>query len=77
MTVSFDMRGSVSGDGGVVNALLLTESPAGVSKTDVLATLTVPNAEWTRYTYEVTAGADPEWGVNSKTTTGLRSGGRL
>lgn len=65
MTVSFDMRGSVSGDGGVVNALLLTESPAGVSKTDVLATLT-PNAEWTRYTYEVTAGSDPEWGVNLK-----------
>ena len=54
MTVSFDMRGSVSGDGGVVNALLLTESPAGVSKTDVLVT-TVPNAEWTRYTYQVTA----------------------
>ncbi|HAQ48920.1 MAG TPA: hypothetical protein DCR37_07730 [Glaciecola sp.] len=63
MTVSFDMRGSVSGDGGVVNALLLTESPAGVSKTDILVT-TVPNAEWTRYTYEVTAGNDPEWGVN-------------
>jgi hypothetical protein len=63
MTVSFDMRGSVSGDGGVVNALLLTESPAGVSKTDVLVTV-VPNAEWTRYTYQVTAGTDPEWGVN-------------
>lgn len=62
LTVSFDMKGTVAGGGGVVNAILFTEAPSGVSKTDNLATV-VPNAEWTNYSYNVTAGSDTEWGV--------------
>ncbi|MBT1449360.1 putative Ig domain-containing protein [Glaciecola sp. XM2] len=61
LTVSFDMRGAAS-DGGVVNALLFTEAPSGVSKTDNLVT-TVPTEGWTNYSFNVTAGSDTEWGV--------------
>jgi hypothetical protein len=63
LTVSFAMKGIVEGAGGVVNALLFTEAPSGVSKTDNLAPGLVPTAEWTTYTYNVTAGTDTEWGV--------------
>jgi hypothetical protein len=62
LTVSFDMKGTVAGAGGVVNAILYTEAPSGVSKTENLATV-VPNAGWTNYSYNVTAGSDTEWGV--------------
>lgn len=62
LTVSFDMKGTAEGAGGVVNALLFTEASSGVSKTDNLTTV-VPNAEWTNYTFNVTAGTDTEWGV--------------
>jgi hypothetical protein len=62
LTVSFDMKGTAAGDGGVVNAILFTEAPSGVSKTDVLVT-TVPTADWMTYSYNVTAGTDTEWGV--------------
>jgi hypothetical protein len=62
LTVSFDMKGTAAGAGGIVNALLFTEAPSGVSKTDNLTTV-VPNAEWTNYTFNVTAGSDTEWGV--------------
>ncbi len=61
LTVSFDMKGEAS-DGGVVNALLFTEASAGVSKTDNLLS-TVPTADWTNYSFDVTAGGDTEWGV--------------
>ena len=63
LTVTFDMKGSVQGDGGVVNALLLTEAPSGVSKTDNLLSIS-PTAEWTNYSYSVTAGSDPTWGLS-------------
>ena len=56
------MRGNAAGDGGVVNALLFSESSAGVSKTDQLASV-VPNAEWTKYTFNTTAGSDTEFGL--------------
>jgi hypothetical protein len=62
ITVSFDMKG-VSSDGGVVTAQLLTESPAGVSKTDPLTT-TVPPADWQNFSFPVTVGDNPEWGVS-------------
>jgi hypothetical protein len=62
LTVSFDMKGTAAGAGGIVNALLFTEAPSGVSKTENLTTV-VPNAEWTNYTFNVTAGSDTEWGV--------------
>jgi len=61
LTVSFDMKGAAA-DGGVVNAILFTEAPAGVSKTHILTTI-VPPADWTNYTFNVTAGDNPEWGV--------------
>lgn len=61
ITVSFDMKGTAS-DGGVVNAILFTEAPSGVSKTDVLIT-TVPSADWQNYSFNVTAGTDTEWGL--------------
>ena len=61
VTVSFDMKGTAS-DGGVVNAILFTEAPSGVSKTDVLIT-TVPSADWQNYSFNVTAGTDTEWGL--------------
>ena len=61
LTVSFDMKGE-STDGGVVNALLFTEASSGVSKTDNLLS-TTPTADWTNYTYNVTAGDNTEWGV--------------
>ncbi len=62
LTVSFDMKG-MAADGGVVTAQLLTESPAGVSKTDPLTT-TVPTADWQNYSFDVTVGDNPEWGVS-------------
>jgi hypothetical protein len=62
LTVSFDMKGTTVGDGGVVNALLFTEASSGVSKTDVLMT-SVPTEGWTSYSFDVTAGTDTEWGV--------------
>ena len=62
LTVSFDMKGTTAGDGGVVNALLFTEASTGVSKTETLFS-GVPSADWTSHTFDVTAGADTEWGV--------------
>ena len=62
LTVSFDMKGTAAGDGGIVNALLFTEASSGVSKTDNLMTIP-PTADWTHYSFDVTAGADTEWGV--------------
>jgi len=62
LTVSFDMKGTVAGAGGVVNALLFTEASTGVSKTDNLMTV-VPTTEWSNYSFNVTAGDDTEWGV--------------
>ena len=63
LTVSFDMKGTAAGDGGIVNALLFTEASSGVSKTDNLMTIP-PTADWTNYSFDVTAGADTEWGVS-------------
>jgi hypothetical protein len=63
LTVSFDMKGTADGDGGIVNALLFTEAPSGVSKTDNLMTVP-PTADWTNYSFNVTAGTDTEWGVS-------------
>jgi hypothetical protein len=62
LTVSFDMKGTADGDGGIVNALLFTEASSGVSKTDNLMTVP-PTADWTHYSFDVTAGTDTEWGV--------------
>jgi hypothetical protein len=62
LTVSFDMKGITAGDGGVVNALLFTEASTGVSKTETLFS-GVPSADWSSHTFDVTAGADTEWGV--------------
>ena len=61
LTVSFDMKGT-AGPSGEVKALLFTEAPAGVSKTDNLMTV-VPTEEWKNYSFDVTAGDDTEWGV--------------
>ena len=63
LTVSFDMKGS-AGPGGVINALLYSEDPSGVSKTDLLLGGAVPNADWTSYSFDVTAGDLVGFGVS-------------
>jgi hypothetical protein len=62
LTVSFDMKGTAS-DGGVVNVLLFTEASSGVSKTDNLLAGAAPTADWSPYSFNVTAGTDTEWGL--------------
>jgi hypothetical protein len=56
LTVSFDMRGTAV-NGGVVSALLYTDDPSMVSKTEELLPLAL-NESWTNYTFNVIAG-DP------------------
>ena len=63
LTVSFDMKGTVAGAGGVVNALLFTETSTGVSNTDNLMSAE-PTAEWMNYSFNVTTGDNAEWGVS-------------
>jgi len=63
LTVSFDMKGS-AGPGGVINAILYSEDPSGVSKTDLLLGGAVPNADWTAYSFDVTAGDLVGFGVS-------------
>ncbi|WP_220718943.1 immunoglobulin-like domain-containing protein [Agarivorans litoreus] len=61
VTVSFDMKGSMT-DGGAINGILTTEASAGVSGTEVLA-LPAPTADWVNHSFDVTIGNNPEWGL--------------
>ena len=62
LTVSFDMRGTAV-NGGVVSALLYTDDPTQVSKTEELLPLAL-NEDWTRYTFDEIAGDPIGWGVS-------------
>jgi hypothetical protein len=65
VTVSFDMRGTLSGAGGVVFAELFSElAGEGVSKAEILSggPLT-PTAGWTTYSFTTTLGSDVGGGV--------------
>jgi hypothetical protein len=72
VTVSFDMRGSLSGAGGVVFAELFSElDGGGVSKAEILggAPLTPVDA-WTPYTFNTTLGPDVAGGVTLQLKVG-------
>ncbi|WNH14016.1 PKD domain-containing protein [Thalassobellus suaedae] len=65
VTISFDLKGSLAGAGGVVFAEFFSEkSPEGVSKAEILggAPLT-PTDTWTNYTFTTTTGDDVSGGV--------------
>jgi hypothetical protein len=65
ITVSFDMRGSLSGAGGVVFAEFFSElTGGGTSKAEIFTggPLT-PNAAWTPYSFTTTLGPDVSGGV--------------
>jgi hypothetical protein len=65
VTVSFDMRGTLSGAGGVVFAELFSElAGEGVSKAEILGNGPLePTAAWTTYSFTTTLGADVSGGV--------------
>jgi hypothetical protein len=65
VTVSFDMRGTLSGAGGVVFAELFSElAGEGVSKAEILGNGPLePTAAWTTYSFTTTLGADVGGGV--------------
>jgi len=65
VTVSFDMRGTLSGAGGVIFAELFSElSGGGTSKSEILSggPLT-PTVDWTTYSFNTTLGPDVSGGV--------------
>ena len=65
ITVSFDMRGSLSGAGGVVFAEFFSElSGGGTSKAEIFTggPLT-PDPDWTSYSFNTTLGPDVSGGV--------------
>ena len=71
ITVSFDLRGSLSGDGGVIFAELFSELAAGgTSKAEILGGAPLnPNPDWTSYSYTTTLGPDVAGGVTLQLKT--------
>ena len=71
ITVSFDMRGSLSGAGGVVFAELFSElSGGGTSKAEILSGGPLsPTSDWTTYSYTTTLGDDVNGGVTLQLKT--------
>jgi len=72
VTVSFNMRGTLSGAGGVVFAELFSElSGGGTSKAEILsgAPLT-PSADWTPFSFNTTLGPDVSGGVTLQLKVG-------
>jgi len=72
VTVSFDMRGELSGAGGVTFAELFSElTGGGTSKAEILsgAPLT-PTVDWTPYSFTTTLGADVSGGVTLQLKVG-------
>lgn len=79
VTISFDMRGALQGDGGVIFAELFSEiTPEGVSKSEILGggAPISPTADWKAYTYTTTLGSNVSGGVTLqlKTACGAVSG---
>lgn len=71
VVISFDLRGSLSGAGGVFFAEFFSElETEGVSKTEILGGGPLfPTDTWTTYTYTVTTGADVSGGVTLQLKT--------
>jgi hypothetical protein len=71
VTVSFDMRGTLSGAGGVVFAELFSEvSGGGTSKSEIFTNGPLaPTADWTKYTFNTTLGPDVSGGVTLQLKT--------
>ncbi len=64
VTISFDLRGSLIGAGGVFIAEFFSEGAGGVSKSEILSGGALfPTDTWTRYSYTVTTGNDVSSGV--------------
>lgn len=65
VTISFDLLGSVAGDGGVFIAEFFSETgTGGTSKSEILGGGPIfPTNNWTRYSYTVTTGNDVSAGV--------------
>ncbi|MGD9388646.1 MAG: glycoside hydrolase family 16 protein, partial [Gammaproteobacteria bacterium] len=72
VTVSFDMRGSLSGAGGVVFAELFSElAVEGVSKAEILGGASLnPVDAWTPYSFDTTLGPDVSGGVTLQLKVG-------
>jgi hypothetical protein len=72
VTVSFDMRGSLSGAGGVVFAELFSElDGGGVSKAEILSGGPLAPADvWTPYSFDTTLGPDVAGGVTLQLKVG-------
>jgi len=62
ITISFDLKGTLSGDGGVVKAEFISEFSGGGGSLDPLGTL-FPTDEWVSYSFETTTGGDVGGGV--------------
>jgi len=72
VTVSFDMRGSLSGAGGVVFAELFSElAGGGTSKAEILGGGPLAPADaWTPYSFDTTLGPDVAGGVTLQLKVG-------
>jgi len=72
ITVSFDLFGSVAGDGGVVFAEFFSElSGGGTSSKEILSDGPLfPTDSWTAYSYTVTAGTDVSGGITLQLKAG-------
>ena len=71
ITVTFDLRGSLSGAGGVIFAELFSElAGGGTSKAEILGGAPLnPNPGWTAYSYTTTLGPDVAGGVTLQLKT--------
>lgn len=64
ITISFDLKGSLAGAGGVFFAEFFSEGAAGVSKTEILGGAPLsPSDTWVRYSFTTTTGDDVASGV--------------
>ena len=73
ITVTWDMRGELTGDGGVVFVELFSElSGGGTSKAELFGNAPLfpnDNVNWTSYTWNTTLGADVSGGVTLQLKT--------
>ena len=71
VTVSFDMRGTLFGAGGVVFAELFSElEGGGTSKAEILGGALTPLEAWTPYSFTTTLGPDVAGGVTLQLKVG-------
>ncbi len=63
MTVSFDLRGSVEGVGGVIFIEFFSELTGGGTSAAGIISQPVPTSDWVHYEIPVTTGSDVSGGV--------------